>query len=272
MKTCTKCHKELELSNFNKNCKSKDGYATVCKHCQKLWREQNKEYLTQYNLNHRDYYRQYDESRKYDAKRIAYKQAHSKIYYEQNIEQIKDRCKRNYNKEYRKQYYQQNKNKILTYYKEYYQNNKESIKLKQKLWREQNKDKLKDYDKQRNKTIARKVSHFIHQGLRKTSTLNQHWENTVYYDFGALITHLEGQFTSEMNWNNYGSYWEIDHIIPQCTLPFTSTEDLNFKICWSLLNLRPLTVKENRSRPKDGSDVNIEKIKQQIIEQIRSTN
>jgi 5-methylcytosine-specific restriction endonuclease McrA len=26
--------------------------------------------------------------------------------------------------------------------------------------------------------------------------------------------YLENQFTPEMNWDNWGSYWEIDHIIP----------------------------------------------------------
>lgn len=58
-----------------------------------------------------------------------------------------------------------------------------------------------------------------------------------------------------MSWDNYGEYWEIDHIIPKSQFDFTSYNDIGFQICWSLMNLRPLTVSENRSRPKDGSDV-----------------
>jgi hypothetical protein len=62
-----------------------------------------------------------------------------------------------------------------------------------------------------------------------------------------------------MNWNNYGIYytnlwndndpstwvWNIDHIIPQSKLPYTSMEDDNFKKCWALDNLRPYSAKQN---------------------------
>lgn len=39
--------------------------------------------------------------------------------------------------------------------------------------------------------------------------------------------------------------WNIDHIIPQSDLPYTSMKDENFKICWSLNNLRPYSAKQN---------------------------
>jgi len=62
-----------------------------------------------------------------------------------------------------------------------------------------------------------------------------------------------------MTWKNYGSYcvnlwddndcstwtWNIDHIIPQSKLPYISMDDDNFKICWALENLRPLSAKQN---------------------------
>ena len=62
-----------------------------------------------------------------------------------------------------------------------------------------------------------------------------------------------------MNWNNRGIYkvntwqdndvstwkWNIDHIIPQSCLPYTSMEDDNFKKCWALENLRPYSAKLN---------------------------
>lgn len=78
-----------------------------------------------------------------------------------------------------------------------------------------------------------------------------------YLDFtyGSFIVHLESQFTPEMSWNNYGEYWEIDHIIPKQKLRYNSPKDKNFKICWSLSNLRPLEKSANRSRPKDGRDI-----------------
>ncbi len=79
------------------------------------------------------------------------------------------------------------------------------------------------------------------------------------YTIKELKQHLESQFEPWMNWNNHGKYkcdtwndndsstwtWQIDHIIPQCTLLYMSMEDKNFKKCWALNNLRPLSAKEN---------------------------
>lgn len=70
------------------------------------------------------------------------------------------------------------------------------------------------------------------------------------YTAQQLLSHLELQFTPEMTWDNYGSYWEIDHIRPKYSFNYTSYDDEAFKDCWSLHNLRPLTVKENQSRNK----------------------
>ena len=62
-----------------------------------------------------------------------------------------------------------------------------------------------------------------------------------------------------MNWDNWGVYkangwndddqstwtWQIDHIIPQSTLPYSSMNDDNFQKCWALNNLRPYSAKLN---------------------------
>lgn len=70
---------------------------------------------------------------------------------------------------------------------------------------------------------------------------------------------MESLFEPWMSWNNYGKYesktwddnnmktwsWQIDHIIPHSTFKYTSMEDEEFKKCWSLENLRPLSSKQN---------------------------
>ena len=103
----------------------------------------------------------------------------------------------------------------------------------------------------------------------KGAKSEQHWEDIVGYSIEQLCQHLESQFTSEMSWDNFGSYWEIDHIIPKNTFNFNSYQDKQFKLCWSLENLRPLSKTDNRCRPKDGSDI-LNKVKQNVLSHFES--
>ena len=112
-----------------------------------------------------------------------------------------------------------------------------------------------------NKVMSSSLYHAL-----KDNKAEQHWEDLVPYNLQQLKEHIELQFTPEMTWNNYGEYWEVDHIIPQNTFSFTSHLDRDFQICWSLANLRPLNWLVNRQRPKDGSDVS-EELRQKILNQ-----
>lgn len=74
-----------------------------------------------------------------------------------------------------------------------------------------------------------------------------------------LQDHLANQFEWWMTVDNQGVYypklwdnndpttwrWQVDHITPQSDLPYTSMEEHNFKVCWALNNLRPLSAKQN---------------------------
>ena len=65
------------------------------------------------------------------------------------------------------------------------------------------------------------------------------------YSPGDLKEHIENQFDEHMSWDNYGTYWNIDHIIPQAALVYDSLTHPNFQKCWALDNLRPLNRTEN---------------------------
>ena len=60
---------------------------------------------------------------------------------------------------------------------------------------------------------------------------------------------FEYNFTDEMNWNNYGTLWTIDHIIPVSKFDLTD-ENEKFK-CWNWTNLMPLLAKENSSKKQN---------------------
>jgi hypothetical protein len=104
------------------------------------------------------------------------------------------------------------------------------------------------------------ISTQIYLALRKNnSRKNGSIMSHLLYTIGELKNHIEKQFESWMTWDNMGKYnsktwddnnistwtWNIDHIIPQCMLPYTSMSDDNFKKCWAMENLRPRSAKNN---------------------------
>ena len=156
-------------------------------------------------------------------------------------------CISNYNKE--------NKEYSAKYNKKYYEKNKDKIKNKTKNWKKQNKEKMakwySSYKKQRrSKDPKYKLSWNIsslmrvtlqRKGVKKTLA----FEKAVGYTISQLKEHLENKFDDKMSWENYGSYWHVDHIKPVSLFNFSSIEDQEFKDCWALNNLQPLEAIEN---------------------------
>jgi hypothetical protein len=50
-----------------------------------------------------------------------------------------------------------------------------------------------------------------------------------------------------MTWGNYGQ-WHVDHKIPISAFNYETPDDIDFKRCWALKNLRPMWAKENISK------------------------
>jgi membrane-associated HD superfamily phosphohydrolase len=122
-----------------------------------------------------------------------------------------------------------------------------------KKYQKENNTKIKEYknEYERNRKIidpsfklrkncSRLVNHAL-RGSKSGQSILKH----LSYTMKELKDHLEKQFDSNMSWNNYGSYWHIDHVYPQSLLPYTSMNDDNFKKCWALSNLQPLEATEN---------------------------
>ena len=64
------------------------------------------------------------------------------------------------------------------------------------------------------------------------------------YELEELKWHIESQFEDGMGWDVPKSF-SIDHIIPQSMFSYTSLEDPEFRLCWSLDNLRPMRPSDN---------------------------
>lgn len=66
-------------------------------------------------------------------------------------------------------------------------------------------------------------------------------------DVITLRHHLESQFTSDMTWDNHGTYWQIDHIIPLMYDSDNVTEEIIIQRM-HYTNLQPLERKLNSSK------------------------
>jgi hypothetical protein len=153
-----------------------------------------------------------------------------------------------------KRTYEKYKERKTEYHKEWSKQNREKLNEYHKEWREKNIDKHREtkrtYQKEKRHTdpIYKLISNFrtaIYIVL-KENKLDKYtnYFNMVGYSAEQLKEHLEKQFNDGMSWENYGE-WHIDHIKPISSFEFDSSDDEQFKVCWSLDNLQPMWGIEN---------------------------
>jgi len=142
-------------------------------------------------------------------------------------------------------------------YKKWLENNRDRVKAKQYEWRKNNAEKLKNYKREyQKKLISTNPQYKLAQRFRTALWQNikdnglTKYKNTfdlLPYTFDELKQHLENQFEDGMTWDNYGE-WHVDHVIPQSHFNYSTTDSEEFKLCWSLNNLKPLWGKINLSK------------------------
>tara|TARA_R100000808_G_C2077545_1_gene102645 strand:+ start:60 stop:728 length:669 start_codon:yes stop_codon:yes gene_type:complete len=162
-----------------------------------------------------------------------------------------------------------------TYRSEYRKKNKEKIRLRAAKYITENKEKIYKYNREYQKEynlrpeVKEKINKRRYERFRidpeyrlrcnTSSTIavavkknggnkNGKTMDFLPYSIKELRTHLEDQFVDNMSWENYGSYWHIDHIYPHSKLPYDSLQHPNFQKAWALKNLRPLKASENSSK------------------------
>jgi hypothetical protein len=261
MKTCSKCKIEKEDDDFNKN-------QYRCKDCEREYRENNKERIKKTNKKYRENNK--ERMKEINEKYLSDNKENIKIRRKKWREDNKDK-KKKANDEYRKN----NKEKIKNRQKQYYEENKERIKERSRRYRSDNKESIKksrlnskskvnQHAKQRRLSdpfykFCRLISNSIRAQIRKYNSSKNGTSSSDYINIQELYNHIESQFAPWMNWGNWGIYnsktwddndsstwtWQIDHIIPHSNFHYTSMDDEDFKKCWALENLRPLSSKQN---------------------------
>ena len=234
----------------------------------KAYYEANKERSKEYREANKEEIAAKDkEYREANKEKIA---ARKKAYDEANKEELKEY--REANKEeiaaYKKAYNEANKEELATKRKAYYEANKEKEALRKKVYYAANREKVNSRNKAyKSKPENSNRANFLKRERRKNSPtlrisdsvsgqIRQQIKNknqrTVFsllgYSLKDLMNHLEAQFKSNMTWENYGTLWHIDHIIPISWFKFETTDDAEFEKCWSLSNLQPLLASINLSK------------------------
>lgn len=140
-------------------------------------------------------------------------------------------------------------------------------------WRKKNTDKVRDYHRKWSTKNREKLREYVRRwkvtegGINWMTNLKNRidknttcsismivrkrrpgrkWQKATGHTVEELFAHLKSKFDDKMTFENYGSYWEIDHIIPKSAFKYQSEEDPEFKKCWSLDNLQPLEKSANR--------------------------
>ena len=161
---------------------------------------------------------------------------------------------RQYKRAYAKLWYQRNKDKKLFY---------------SSLWRKNNPNKVKEYrarhnkhkytfeqreEKRRNSLLHRRISANLRNRLKGFLFGRQSLERPNVL-FGCSVSrlrlHLESLFHDGMTWDNYGTYWHIDHIKPLAA--FNLMDAKQRAEASHYLNLQPLEAKKNIAK---GSSYN----------------
>lgn len=213
-KICSRCKEEKDLSYFYFN-KKANRYDNPCNPCRtaskKRQREENPEKFKKYQQEYRK------------KTRESFNQ---------------------YMVEYRKN----NPEKIKLYNQTYYHEN--NGKEKKRLYDSQNLERYRTRDRERynndiqfrmKKVLRSRVTKVLSGKKKKDSSSKLLGCTSEFY-----ILYLQIQFTENMTWDNYGDYWNIDHVIPCAS--FDLSEKTNQHKCFHWSNTRPYIKSENESK------------------------
>jgi len=177
-------------------------------------------------------------------------------------------CRKCHN-EISSRYYYNNKEKALSATRKWQGENAEKCLENKRIWKKENSEKVKDqyqrwwakdpekalamfrgYSQKQRNTIKGNITNRIVPAMARALRGNKQgraWESLVGYTVDDLRKHLENNFLPGMSWENR-NLWHIDHKIPKSVFNYETTDDIDFKKCWTLSNLQPMWALKNISK------------------------
>lgn len=173
-----------------------------------------------------------------------------------------------------KKIYDNNKEAQKQRKQRYYQENKEVVAERCRKYQRENRDKVNVRVAKKRQTdpqfrlggnLRRRIALALNGTIKSARTFD-----LLGCSIQDLKQHLERQFDDKMTWDNYGTYWHVDHIMPCASFDLTDSEQQ--KRCFHYLNLRPLEAMENFRKDAKVVEVITDEQAQEVIEWLRSMN
>jgi hypothetical protein len=163
---------------------------------------------------------------------------------------------------YYKVWKQENLESQSSYHKAYRKNNSTKIRKQIKEWFANNKERQNIWYACKRKDPLYKLAHNLRSRLwtfLKGKAKHKNTESLTGCSFEELKKHLEVQFEPGMTWDNYGSYWSVDHMEPFVSI--CPNDKIAIERITHYSNLKPLTISENsRKSAKDKKWKKIQKL------------
>ncbi len=150
----------------------------------------------------------------------------------------------------------------------YKQKNKEKIKEYNKKYKLQHKDEISEYNKNYNKENRKEIQKRHTEYLKNRRKTNKNYKIAVVLrnrlksllkgekrkktleilgcDLNFFLDWLKFQFKEDMTFENHGTIWHIDHVIPCAKFNLTEVEEQ--KKCFNWTNMQPMHSSKNMSK------------------------
>ncbi len=219
-KRCCSCRTVKPRAEFGKNKCTQDGLEARCNGCRKAHRVANAEKTAARNKRYRE--------NQGDALR-----AKKREYRVKNIDRIKARLR---------EYHAANREKQLENMKAYRVSNAEAISAQRREYRESKKDDAVYQlgERLRGRT-AKAFSAFRAKGISAVKAAPT--EALLGMSFERVLHWIEFLFEPGMTWENYGSHWHVDHVLPVAAFDLSVEEQQ--RICFRWTNIQPKTAADN---------------------------
>lgn len=156
-------------------------------------------------------------------------------------------CEKAYGRKYNKEH-----SEVRTKWQD---DNKEHFAKLQADWYQKNKPKVRTkYNSRYHGDVCFKIHKLTQSRLLQCIKKIKSTESYVGTKFENVAKWLEYNFTDEMTWENHGTVWDVDHVVPVCKWDLDNDEHV--ELCFNWKNLSPLECPKNRFEKREKIDPN----------------